>query len=47
MHVHVHDSLIIKRNENTYLQIGSFNHTLQGIKLRLIQAPIRLNFSLW
>ena len=32
-------------NENQ--QLTKYIDRLQGVKLRLIQAPMRLNFSLW
>ena len=33
------------KNENQ--QLTKYIERLQGVKLRLIQAPMRLNFSLW
>ena len=33
------------KNENQ--QLTKYIDRLQGVKLRLIQAPMRLNFSLW
>ena len=41
--------ITVNDKENVFqsaVKIHEF-HILQGVKLRLIQAPMRLNFSLW
>ena len=42
-----HRELVVRPNEKMGGERGVGREIWHGVKLRLIQAPMRLNFSLW